>query len=324
MKRLLLVLAASAGVAQAQSQVVIYGGMDIGLIKKTDTTMKMGRGDNNYLGFKGTEDLGGGLSALFQLEQRFEPDTGGLENGVRPLWQGQTRVGLSGPFGTIRLGRGLTVAQETVGGFDAFTGNRTVGSMFGFQVAGFTSEPYEAGSAGNRVGNTIFYHSPNLNGFNVNAQLTTKEGMGTSPAILPSNPYSLAFRYAQGLIAGAIAFERNPREDQFMTMSGSYNFGVAQAYGTYAKQNPATGNSTSSWQIAGNIPVGLGAVKVAYGQKKTVSLDSDSKFAVGYWHKLSKRTYLYTDVARNQIGASNSTASNYDNTQFDIGMHHTF
>ena len=89
--------------------------VDAGLIKRTDQTLSIGKRANNTLGFKGTEDLGNGLKALFQLEMRYEPDTGTIERRrrlQRPLFQGQSRVGLQGDFGMVRIGRGLTAFQE--------------------------------------------------------------------------------------------------------------------------------------------------------------------------------------------------------------------
>ncbi|MBI3230883.1 MAG: porin, partial [Burkholderiales bacterium] len=108
MKKSLIALAvlAATGVAHAQSNVTIYGQMDLGLSKSTGTTTQMLTGDNNKLGFKGVEDLGGGLKAIFQAEIRMDSDTGTTEaGGARPLFQGQSRVGLQGDFGMVRLGR---------------------------------------------------------------------------------------------------------------------------------------------------------------------------------------------------------------------------
>ena len=82
MKKSLLALAllgAFAGSAQAQSSVQIYGNLDLGVTKRTDVATGIGKRANNTLGFKGTEELGNGLKALFQLEIRYEPDTGTLD-----------------------------------------------------------------------------------------------------------------------------------------------------------------------------------------------------------------------------------------------------
>ena len=94
---LALSLGAFAGVAHAQTSVQIYGNIDVGVNKSSGQTLNIGKRAANTLGFKGTEDLGNGLKALFQIEMRYEPDTGTTENGNnRPLFQGQTRVGLRG------------------------------------------------------------------------------------------------------------------------------------------------------------------------------------------------------------------------------------
>src|SRR3954467_12430742 len=116
MKKSLMAVAmfgAFAGVAHAQTAVQIYGTVDAGFIKRTGQTLNIGKRAANTLGFKGTEELGNGLKALFQLEIRYEPDTGtnelatplntttGAAATFRPLFQGQSRVGLQGDFGMV-------------------------------------------------------------------------------------------------------------------------------------------------------------------------------------------------------------------------------
>jgi predicted porin len=142
----LALLGAYAGAAQAQSSVTIYGNLDAGVIKRTDQTVNIGKRANNTLGFRGSEELGNGLKAIFQLEVRYEPDSGTIEQGAggiqRPLFQGQSRVGLTGGFGTFRLGRGLTAFQESSIAFEPFHG---IPSPSGFQtdltVAGQLDQP---------------------------------------------------------------------------------------------------------------------------------------------------------------------------------------
>ena len=105
MKKQLLalsLLAAFAGMAHAQTSVTIYGLMDTGLVKETGSDLKMGEWNSSRLGFRGTEDLGGGYKATFQLEKRFYVNDGTI-NGVD--WDGASNVGLAGPFGAVRLGR---------------------------------------------------------------------------------------------------------------------------------------------------------------------------------------------------------------------------
>ena len=201
------------GAASAQSSVTIYGTLDAGLSKRTNsgnTSTLVGKRDNNKLGFRGVEDLGSGLKALFQLEIRYEPDTGVIENTTRPLFQGQSRVGLQGGFGTVRIGRGLTAFQETSTAFEPWAGMPApAGYQTDLQVAGYTSDPLSpAGNSANRFSNAVFYNTPVIAGiFQLNATVASKEAnngvaiVGRGTALAPQFaanstaavvPYSLA------------------------------------------------------------------------------------------------------------------------------------
>src|SRR5471032_1162664 len=179
-------LGACVVTAQAQSHVAIYGTVDSGHNKTTGHTPATGQRDNNKLAFRGVEDLGDGLSALFQLESRFEPDTGAVENTpttpYRPLFQGQSRVGLQGAFGTLRFGRGLSAYQETSIAFEPWSGMPTpAGFMTDIQVAGYTSDPLSAvGNSRNRFSNAAFYNSPLYAGmFQVNVTTAPRKPTAT-------------------------------------------------------------------------------------------------------------------------------------------------
>jgi predicted porin len=313
----LAVLGALAGSAFAQTSVTVYGRMDIGLQKASGNSVTMGRGDNNVIGFRGTEDLGGGLSALFQAEMRFEPDTGNSEgNRTRPLFQGQTRVGLKGDFGTIRLGRGLTAVQDPIGGFDPW-GTQTVGELNSYQLAGYSSSPLQ-GNAGNRFDNALFYNTPSFGGFQFNATVATTEAVirGSDAVAVPvtERPYSLSGTYANGPVAAMVGYERNQVGTKFASVAASYKVGMANIMGTVSRQDPVVGSNINSFVVGADLGVGAGNVKVGYGQIRDVS----KKFAVGYWHNLSKRTYIYTDVARVNPDVGRSVNA------FDIGVHHNF
>src|SRR5471030_2844709 len=193
MKKSLVAIAifgAFAGAAHAQSSVQIYGTIDAGIAKATGTTAQVTKRDNKKLGFKGSEDLGGGLKAIFQLEIRYESDTGTLENtsglNSRPFFQGQSRVGLQGDFGTVRLGRGLTAFQETSTYFEPWSGMPTpVGFQTDLQVAGYTSDPLSPpGNSRNRFSNAVFYSTPMIaDMFQLNVTVAAKEA-NNSPAII--------------------------------------------------------------------------------------------------------------------------------------------
>jgi len=227
MKKSLLAVAllgAFAGVAQAQTAVQIYGNIDAGMVKRTDQTLNIGKRAANTLGFKGTEDLGNGLKALFQIEIRYEPDTGTTENNGRPLFQGQSRVGLQGDFGMVRIGRGLTPYQETIGAFEPWHALPNQGGFYtDLAVAGYNSAPLEpVNSSNNRWSNAFWYNSPVVSGFQVNAAIATKEGAGSNGravgtqypvgAEASANPFSISTTYNNGPAALMLGYERNAVE----------------------------------------------------------------------------------------------------------------
>jgi len=128
----LAVLGAFAGVAQAQapaSVVTLYGSFDGGIRRTSnvnangDSNLTMGSNgtyNSNRLGFKGTEDLGGGNNAHFNLEIGFNTGTGTTDNAANTLFNRAANVGIGGAWGSIDLGRQYTVAFKTVGTYDPF------------------------------------------------------------------------------------------------------------------------------------------------------------------------------------------------------------
>jgi predicted porin len=326
----LAVLGAFAGAAQAQTNVTIYGQLDVGLTKTTGTTTSENAGDNNKLGFKGTEDLGGGLAALFQAEIRFDPNTGKTEGGgTRPLFQGSTVVGLTGGFGTLRLGRALTAMQATMPNFDPWGATRNRGAFVpGPDLAGFSSSPLEpTNGAANRFSNGVFYATPSMSGFQGQLSLQTKQKQDA--ATLPENmAFSAAGSYANGPVGAAVTYEKNALGDKIWALGGSYKVGTANLMATYAKVKAGdativagdTGVAHSpegkSWSVGTNVDVATGNVLAAYGQYKPDTGADSKKFSLGYEHKLSKRTFLYTDYIRVNAGTSTNT--------FDVGVHHNF
>jgi len=346
-------LGAFAGVAQAQTAVQIYGNVDVGMVKRTDQTLAIGKRASNTLGFKGTEDLGNGLKALFQVEMRYEPDTGTNENGGRPLFQGQTRVGLQGDFGMVRLGRGLTPFQEIVGSFEPWHGLPTQAGFYtDISVAGFNSAPLDVGGSGpnnNRISNAIFYNSPVANGFQVNASWASKEanggsltGVGTGAsyaagAQASANPFSIAGTYNNGPAAAMLAYERNAVESKVWSVAGSFSVTPElKLMGTYSHQNMEHTNTQrptiKGAEIGATYAVGPGKLLAGFGLKKqeeNVRLHDliTRQYSLGYEYSLSKRTYLYVDASRktnvfNQAtGASSATPTV---NHYDIGLNHSF
>lgn len=324
MKKSLVALAlfgAFASVAQAQSSVVIYGALDANINKTTGDVVKVGQSDNNKLGFKGVEDLGNGLKALFQLEARFNPDTGTVESVTRPLFQGESRVGLQGAFGTFRLGRGLTAFQASSGAFEPWSGrgNAGVGFQSDLQVAGFNSDPMTAGSSKNRFSNGAFYNSPVFSGFQANVSVASKEQNVTG-----SVPYSGSATYNMGIVGAMAAVERNAIQDKVWSLAASVTpITDLKLMASYQKQNAATAVDQKSWILGANYVMGSSKFLAGYGQKTPSSgpAAKTKRASLGYEYSLSKRTFVYAEASNQKAGTTTvGTTTNY----YGVGVHHNF
>ncbi|NGZ87577.1 porin [Duganella aceris] len=334
--------------AYAQSSVTIYGTLDAGVSRRTDTDVTaVGKRDNNKLGFRGVEDLGSGLKALFQLEIRYEPDTGVIESTTRPLFQGQSRVGLQGDFGTIRLGRGLTAFQETSTAYEPWSGMPAVaGYQTDLQVAGYTSDPLSApGNSANRFSNAVFYNTPVIGGiFQLNVTVAAKEangnaaivGRGTAAApqftanyVPQVAPYSLSATVGQGPYSIYAAYERNAVETKLWSIGGSFKpipaLKLMASYQRQDQDNSVLINPiTKAWLVGANYNIGAGMIRAGVGRKtpdnflNSPAIAKTKQFSVGYDYNLSARTYLYVDAARKKI--TPAATFNY----YSLGIHHNF
>lgn len=149
----LSILAAFAGMAHAQTNVTIYGIIDTGYAKETGSDWQMSFWDYNRLGFKGTEDLGGGMKATFQIEKRFDPGKG---TTLGNDFDGASNVGLAGNWGAIRLGRINSLEVENFRRFDPFNEQGVSSTLL--STLNF-----------NRLSNMARYDSPVWGGFSFSA-----------------------------------------------------------------------------------------------------------------------------------------------------------
>lgn len=347
-----IALGACAGAAHAQSGVVIYGNVDAGISHDSDVSLKIGKRSNNTLGFKGTEELGAGLKAIFQLEARYEPDTGtqelGSANGApvqRPLFQGQSRVGLQSSFGTVRIGRGLTSFQESALAFDPFHGiPAPQGFLTDLLVGGstYSSDALgQPGNSGNRFSNAVFYNSPELYGLQLNASVASRESngapgvIGRGTALSPqyragaeasTNPYSVSLTYKNGPAALMVATEVNAIETRLYSIAGSLMVSpelklMASAAHQDREHTMRNQWTSRSWLFGANYTMGAGRLLAGYGQGVTGIQDAGERktrqFSLGYEYSLSKRTYIYTDASRKEVGPGKRNI-------FALGVNHAF
>jgi predicted porin len=324
-------LAVIAGAASAQSSnVTIYGIVDAGVIKMNNGTsigMNPGAGNVNQwnvksgaaprLGFRGAEDLGGGLTALFHLEHRFNMDDGATAS---PFWAGRSVVGLrSASLGEVHLGRDYQPAFWPAVAVDPW-GWDTIGQMGrAYTWANYAGGDPAPTAPGIRDANTVNYKTPDLNGFTAMGSVALGEGGATrgraigANAIYASGPIYVGFGYDTAKHTTGTADAR------LMLVSAAYDFGIARVSGVIARSRSTANVDSKSFVLGARIPVGSGQARVAYGR-----LDSDganntaTKVSVGYFYSLSKRTTLYADLGT----AKQDTRTRSTGT--DVGIKHTF
>ncbi len=348
MKKSLIALAvlAASGAAMAQSSVTLFGVVDAtyaygsGSVSNKSQLTNSGY-NSSRLGFRGVEDLGGGLSASFWLEAGVNNDngTGGVTNtnnqaatstGGGLTFNRRSTVSLNGGFGEVRLGRDYTPQFWNLTVFDPF-GTNGVGTTQ-------TLNSSLGGPTTVRASNSIGYFLPGkLGGFYGQAQYYMGENNSGTPNKKDGNGLALRAGYANGPINVALAFS----ETKFVTgniqafnLGGQYDLGMAKIMAHYNSDDIKGGNEGKGFLIGGLIPVGAGEVRLAYSTYKIDTVGADprsNKIALGYVHNLSKRTALYTTFARvsNKNGAASSlngavTAANRNSTGYDFGIRHSF
>lgn len=146
-----IVLAAFAVSAHAQSNVTVYGVVDLGFAKTNGKTLIERENHASRLGFRGVEDLGNGLSAIFNLESEILADTG-AQKGV--LFERQANVGLKGAFGTAILGRTKNIVDGAQGRVEPFGVDGVVGKV--------DEALMRVGVSSSRVSNALTYGTPKL------------------------------------------------------------------------------------------------------------------------------------------------------------------
>lgn len=329
-----------ATVASAQSNVTLSGQVDVGLINPIGADkVRIDQSANgaNQIVFSGSEDLGAGLRATFRLAQRFSPESG-LNDGTygnRPTFQGESTVGLAGPFGTVRLGRALTALRGPVDNTDPW------GTLQQASVAvvstGYASSPdnqsvtYTTGYVGaeTRSGagagriDGIHYVSPSFSGFTGALTYAPKSTQITGLTTTGDHQFtSLWLQYTGGPLVVGLGREENRAGDRITAGQLSYDLGVAKVGATYGVVDlTARTQDRKSFNLGVVAPMGPLAFKFGYGRSKEEGSEASlKKVGVGLDYALSKRTLVYTSYGRDSgTATAGSTRSGYD-----LGVRHTF
>jgi predicted porin len=323
-------IAMPAHAAGPGSNVTVYGYIDIGLVKEAGTATKMDHGQNNWLGVMGSEQINDDLSAIFQLEMRFSPDTGAQEKSTT-LFQGESTVGLSSKkLGTIELGRKLTPLWAKKWVYDPWSDSDLMGSIGNYN-GDFNSDGRRFGANGvnelveandyhnySRISNGVYYSTPSLAGFALHAVASPEDTPGAT-----TKAHGVSLNYDNGPLSAMLAYEKNLVSDKIVYVGGSYKLGLWKVMGSVSKTERDTISTADaggydaihSKHIAATYLIGSDTIRAGYGRVNKEF--KANKATIGYLHALSKRTNLYADLYRekNQIDTYNGVA---------LGMNHTF
>lgn len=372
MKKTLLaaaLLAGFAGVAQAETSVTLYGLIDTGIgYNKLSGDAAWDRGVNNSRvgmlngvqsgsrwGLRGSEDLGDGLRAVFQLESGFDSSNGNSKQDGR-LFGRQATVGLaSDNWGQIDFGRQTNMASKYFAAIDPF------GAGFDQANIGHTF------SAANtvRYDNSIMYQTPSFSGFqfgvgySFNADKANGDQSGyatadntravTAGLRYVNGPWNVALSFDQLRAANKMTAAEQDATPRSYAIGGSYDFEVVKLALSYARTtdgwftginangqgvgNTLVGSTTdntfqdgfraNSYMVGLSAPIG--AASNVFGSWQHASPNGDLKntdvFALGYTYDLSKRTDLY---AYGSYTKNFAFVDDLKSTAVGVGLRHRF
>lgn len=324
-------LALTAAAAQAQSQVKIYGVADAGLVAEYGTptgnspAIGSGLASGSRLGFKGTEDLGNGLSAVFVLEGGYNIDTGASGQGGLRFGR-QAFVGLRGGFGSVTVGRQYSPYYRAI---------RDVADPFEDGLAGQATNIM----AGNhRIDNAVVFATPQLAGWS--AEVAYGAGEVTDPLAADGHRkrvFSGVVGYTNGPLVVNLGHHR--REDALLPdhtrnsiLAARYTLGSVMGHVAFAR-NRGLGGADSRDALVGLTwrqgPHRVWLSAVQHDDKSPAQRDA-RQYGAAYLYGLSPHTDLYAAYGHidNDRGAAftvgNATDSGHGNAALNLGIRHCF
>jgi predicted porin len=358
MRKKLMAAAALTALSQhawAQTNVAIYGMIDAGLSYESGnkagsmTKVTSGIAGGSRLGFKGTENLGGGNKALFVIESGIQVDTGTSGQGGLPFGR-QVFVGLGNErAGTLTLGRQYAPHYLATVFADPFASGTSADEK----------NLMNAVSDGGRMSNSIKYASPQWKGFSGEIAYSAGETAGDNAA---GRAVGFSIGYDKGPLAVRVAYHDKNNDTTTTKIDSARNTFVAATYGfRFVKLHLAYGMNkgpfSSTLRNTGNpygyaevptaasltddstdalagltVPLGAHTLLASWIHKndKTAANRDADQFGLGYRYNLSLRTNLYAVYARmvNKNGASYTLGNASDGGSGDravnLGMQHAF
>ncbi|HOW75654.1 MAG TPA: porin [Candidatus Competibacteraceae bacterium] len=343
MKKSVLALAVAAALAAplaAQADTILYGSARVSVDYNDEDTNDPFNGDGNWdvvnndsrLGVQGVEDLGGGLSAVYQYEFGVDVTEGGNFESNRPKF-----VGLKGGFGTVTLGTQETPYYHVAGVTDIFNSAKSFGrtawlggSFNGFEIDASGNTSRGLGSL-TRLENSLYYSTPDFNGFSGEAMLVMNGAQNDTEGYSNNiDIWNIAAKYSNGpFFAGAsyialdgdsnvslgdgfavdldldqwnigLGYSSGPFSVGFIYEQGKLNvFGLSNTI-TFDGVRLLSNDNANNWYLTGEYRFGNNTIRGAYGQLDT-KLDVpgfDDKidnYLVGYQYDFSKRTRVWIE-----------------------------
>lgn len=347
-----LIALAIAGLAStaafAQSNVTIYGIADVGLVAtsnlgasngQTQYAVNSGLLSTSRIGFKGVEDLGNGLKALFTLEYGLNMDAnagiGGTvvldtSNNVTSTNARQQFVGLTGGFGTVVAGRlqttGLdfTVAGSALGGSTGLGATNLVGGTHGLSLISALT---------GRANNAVAYISPSFGGLTLayNHARVSETALTTNNTDNQANLVSAS--YASGPITAGAIYSRITMDGPNNNLGewgvrGGYDFSVVKLQAAYQQGKLQNESANKKWVVSATVPVGAKVALITefahLSKKSTAFEDNVNVLTLASTYALSKRTTAYAGfVAKRTQNGIGSTFTADTNT-YGLGLRHSF
>ena len=301
--------------AFAQSSVTLYGRVnttverqEVGNVKTTGLFNNASR-----FGFKGTEDLGGGLKAGFQLESGFSSDTGASDS--RGFFARQSELNLSGGFGTVRLGNFFPESYYATADYVSMH-NHDTGSSADMLYAYVMRDT-----------NKIAYRTPNIGGFTLEAAVSPHEQTSGG-----KHAFDLAANYNMGALGLGAGYSQLDDAKQ-LALRANYTTGPFVIGGYYQRDENgviANAGKRDTVRISGAYMMGASEFHLNVGRAgkyDNIANSAATQYTLAYNYNLSKRTKVYTYYTKvdNKVGASYATGVNgADFSSFALGVRHNF
>ncbi|UCF23927.1 MAG: porin [Ralstonia sp.] len=277
-----------------------------------------------------------GWAAVFNLTNRFNLGDGRQSpNGASPLFYGESTVGIAGPFGSLRAGRGMTPMWVFDERYDPWANYQIVSSIAWYVFhPSYRTDPYNNGAFGDvsRLNNGLFYDSPTWQGWHAHASVGVDKH--TAPDVFGNvdqvRPVAASLNYDAGPWSGMLTAERNSARDNTWFAGVTYDVGAVKVMGSYSQTRLSAASQTflgdatarrtaatlgAAWNLSGAVTLkaGIGRDFQGYGADGLTDYAS-----LGADYALSKRSTLYVS------GGVQKGARVSDIRRIGAGMSHTF